>query len=188
VVSITTTLAFAAETVEVPQEPVVVNVKVVKPKAKRVFVKKFTPWARPTPSQVGDIIEHESAKWGASASKLHRMVRCESTYNWAAGNGQYRGLGQFAYSTFTRGLSTMPRLVVKKSRRWVKRKGTRVTYYSNGVKKKEPTKKRKVLRVRVKRGFIPNSPPHTHGFAQIRIMAQAIVGKSAVGLSEWECQ
>jgi hypothetical protein len=148
---------------------------------------RFTPSSRPSPAQVHRIIALEARRWNISEWALSRRVGCESGYRWWAANGQYHGLGQFASSTFSRGLSTMPRGVVFKRSRVLRRHTRYVRVYASGRRKGVWGYAVKVRRTRVYRGRI-SRPDWLHGWAQLRIMAQAIAGRSAVHDSEWECR
>lgn len=173
---------------EAAAKPTVVSTKYIRPKRVLRIKTKFTPWSQPTVSQVYKIIDIEAARWGVSAAGLHNRIRCESTYNWAASNGQYQGLGQFAPSTFARGVSTLGsrRVSYVKSRVRVQRV-VRVRTFSDGrvARAKRWRVHQRIIHRFV--GRIPQSPNLTHGWAQVRIMAQAIAGRSAVNNSEWEC-
>jgi hypothetical protein len=163
-----------------------VSHRVIKPK--RVFVVrvKFTPWAQPTPAQVHQIIRAE-AYGRATVSYLSFRIRCESTFNWAAQNGQYAGLGQYASSTFYRGMTTIGkrRVQLVSTRTRVKRSRIR-EHWSDGTRtQRYGGRYRQVVKI-IRSGVIPKSPPMTHGWAQVRIMAQAMNGHSAVNDGEWD--
>lgn len=147
---------------------------------------RFVPWSKPTYRQVHKIIRWESARWGNSASHLASRIACESGFRWWASNGQYNGLGQFHSNTMARGLSTMPRGVKVKWSRIVRRHTFKVVRYSNNTVKRRKSYTIRVRRTRILKGRI--RPSYLHGWAQVRIMAQAMVGRSAVNDSEWECR
>lgn len=179
--------APAATTAAVPT-PTVVARQYVRPKRARILSTRFEPWSRPSPAQVRTIIAVEAARAGVQASALARRISCESGFRWWASNGQYDGLGQFASETFYRGMTSIGtrrvRLVTRRAR--VKRV-RRVDTLSDGTVRatwRWPVQQRVV---HVYRGTIPKTPPKTHGWAQVRIMAQALAGRSAVSNSEWDC-
>ncbi len=155
----------------------------------QVYRKKFSPYAEPNYNQIQRIISIESSKWGASRSHLDSRIACESTYKWYAQNGPYLGLGQFHPGTFSRGMSTIRTRRVKMKITKIKYKPV-VTYrrWSRGELTKKYGKMKRVRRVTIYRGRIPKYPSVFHGWAQVRIMAQAIVGQSAVNDSEWACR
>lgn len=148
----------------------------------------WRPWSQPTPSQIHRIIEMEAARWGAPASRLRCRINGESGFRWYASNGQYQGLGQFGAETFSRGMQSIGSRRVgydrtTTARRWQ----SRVRAYSDGSTRME----RKWRKVDVTytthyRGVLPANPPRTHGYAQVRIMARAMVGLGNVNDSEWE--
>lgn len=149
---------------------------------------RFQPWARPSGQQVHRIIAIEARRWKIPAYRLHSRISCESGYRWWAGNGQYVGLGQFAASTFYRGMSSIrTRKVVIKRSRVVRRPTVVITRWSDGRTTRKRGRSVKVRRTRIYKGYIPRSPSVTHGWAQVRIMAQAIRGISAVSNGEWSC-
>lgn len=170
-----------------PQKPHVVKKYRLYPKHYRKQHLQFEPWSWPSSAQVGIIIKEESKRWGASEGYLRSIVWCESRFYPGAVNGQYRGLGQYAYSTFTRGVSTMPHGVKMKVTRLPWRHTIIVKVWSDGKIQRIKGYKVHVRRTRIFHGKIPTYPIWTHGWAQVRIMAQAMVGKSAVNLSEWSC-
>lgn len=181
-----------AATAQQPPEPAahiaVVSTTYVHPKRVRFITTAFEPWSTPTPAQVRTIIAVEAAKWGASAGGLANRIGCESGFDWNAVNGQYSGLGQFASSTFYRGMSSIGtrkvRLVTRRER--VKRV-RRLDTMSDGTIRGTPRWAVRQRIVHIYSGKIPASPPPTHGWAQVRIMAQALTGRSAVSNSEWQC-
>jgi hypothetical protein len=182
----TTGSGTAEESTTAAPKPRVVKTVVKTPKRQRIFVHRFRPWAQPTVPQVHRIIAHEAARWGAPQGRLSCRIRGESGYRWYANNGQYDGLGQFADSTFSRGLSTMPRRI-----RWVEEKSLIrrrrvVRLYDNGSRRVTRGRRVRQRILHIYKGKIPKWPTKTHGWAQVRIMAQALVGRSAVRDSEWE--
>jgi hypothetical protein len=166
----------------------VVRTSRVVPARRKVVRIRFRPWARPSPAKVRKLIRLEAKRWGIPAGGLSRRVACESGFRWNPGGGPYYGLLQFAPSTFARGLRsirTRKVVVVKRRTRRVWEK--RIVHMSNGEVRREKVRK---VRQRVKRvyvGKLPRRPAVTHGWAQIRIGAQAIRGISAVRSSEWGC-
>lgn len=171
---------------DAPQVAVVSTSRKYPDRYKRRTV-RFVPDARPSPSRVRWIIGQEAARWGVSAGHLASRVACESGFRWWAKNGQYQGLGQFADSTFWRGVTTMPRAVRVKRSRIVKRHTTKIVRYSDNTVKRQKGYMVKVRRTRILRGRI-GGLDRLHGWAQIRIMAQAMAGRSAVNDSEWACR
>jgi len=157
---------------------------------KRVLVVRstFQPWSQPSPSQVHRIIDVEAARASISASGLRSRVGCESTFNWAATNGQYVGILQFAPSTFARGWSSVSSRRVRYVLRRERAKRVRlIDYYSDGSLRGRWGWKRRQKVVHVYSGLLPRHPPVMHAWAQIRIGAEAIAGRSAVSSSEWAC-
>ena len=134
------------------------------------------------------IIKIEARRWGIPASSLARRVSCESKFQWSANGGSYYGLLQFAPSTFYRGMSSIKSRRVMFTRTKIRKLHERsVTRYSDGrIERKRGRKHRQKL-VHVYRGTLPRNPEITHGWAQLRIGAQAIRGVSAVASSEWGC-
>jgi hypothetical protein len=134
------------------------------------------------------MIRIEARRWGISASRLSRRVACESNFRWSAGNGQYQGLLQFGWNAFSRGMRSIRTRRVKfsTSRTRVVR-GRVVERYADGriVRKRGRRVRQRVVTVYT--GTIPRRPPITHGWAQIRIGAQAIRGIASVSSSEWSC-
>jgi hypothetical protein len=168
--------------------PQVVRVERKVPPRRKVFRSRFRPWGRPGPGRVRQIIRLEARRWHISAASLSRRVSCESRFRWWAANGAYRGLLQFSSSTFYRGLRTIRSRAVKLLRNRSRRVyETRIVHYSDGrVERKRGRRHRQVL-VRVYTGKLPRRPSVTHGWAQLRIGAQAIRGMSSVSSSEWSC-
>lgn len=170
-----------------PKDRGLVRVAIKRP-AERKTVRHlhWRPWGTPSVARVRRIIRIEARRWGAPAWRLDCRVRGESTYRWWEANGQYHGVGQFAYSTFTRGLSTIrSRVAVMIDYRWRTRR-ERITYFYDDGSRERRKGRRVRQRVRhVYVGKIPRPTPWLHAWAQIRIMAQAMVGRSAVHDSEW---
>jgi hypothetical protein len=150
---------------------------------------RFTPWAYPTVGQVFFIARYEARKWHVSASHLLSRIHCESTYNWRASNGSYFGLLQFAPGTFSRGMSTIHTRLVKLVRT---KHRTRPTWvYSKWSDGRVTRMRGKRMRQRIRyvhQGWIPRRASFWHGWAQVRIGAQAMAGRSAVHDSEWQCR
>ncbi len=180
-------ISEAESTINIQEKNHVVWERIAVPRHK-TYRKKFTPYAEPNYNQVKRIISIESARWGASQSHLDSRIACESTYKWYASNGSYLGLGQFHPSTFSRGMSSIGNRKVKIIIKKIKHKPI-VIYrrWSDGELTKKYGKMKRVKRITIYRGRIPKYPSVYHGWAQVRIMAQAIVGRSAVNNSEWEC-
>ena len=166
---------------------VVKFVRVV-PTKRKVVRKRFSPWAKPSPRRVRQIIRWEAKRWGISPSRLARRVGCESGFRWYAGNGQYRGLLQFAPSTFARGMRSIKSRGVKIKR--VRKRTVRevhVSRFSDGSVVRKKGRKRPQRVTYVYKGQFPRNPSVTHAWAQLRIGAQAIAGRSAVSSGEWSC-
>jgi len=166
----------------------VVKTSRVVPARRKVVRKRFSPWAKPSPRRVRQIIRWEARRWGISASSLARRVGCESGFRWSAGNGQYQGLLQFAPSTFSRGMRTITSRGVKIKR--VRKRAVRevrVSRYSDGTVVRKKGRKRAQRVTYVYKGRFPRNPAVTHAWAQLRIGAQAIAGRSAVSSGEWGC-
>jgi hypothetical protein len=172
----------------VPTIPTVVKRERIYPKRTIRKHGKFTPWAAPSPSQVGTIIQIEAARWGAPAWRLRCRIWGESRMRWGVVNsGGYAGLGQFASSTFYRGMSSIGSRKVKMVKvRWTTRPTSLVRTWSDGHRTRERSKRIRVKVVHTYYGKIPRWPARTHGWAQVRIMARAMVGKGRVHDSEWQ--
>jgi hypothetical protein len=169
-------------------EPRVVKVQHIRPARRKVVRRRFRPWGKPSPGRVRQIIRLEARRWHIAAGRLARRVSCESNYRWSAGNGSYQGLLQFASNTFNRGLRTIrSRRVgfVRKSTRRVY--GKKVVHYSDGHVERKRGRRYRQRVVRLYKGTLPRRPGLTHGWAQLRIGAQAIRGISGVHSSEWGC-
>ena len=106
----------------------VVKTSRVAPPRRKVVRKRFSPWAKPSPRRVRQIIRWEAKRWGISASRLARRVGCESGFRWYAGNGAYQGLLQFASGTFYRGMSSIKSrgVKIKRVRKRERPRGARV--------------------------------------------------------------
>jgi hypothetical protein len=63
----------------------------------------------------------------------------------------------------------------------------KVITYSNGRIVRQRGRRHRQRVVHVYSGKLPRRPALTHGWAQLRIGAQAIRGVSAVSSSEWAC-
>lgn len=166
----------------------VVRTSRVVPPRRRVVRKRFSPWAKPSPRRVRQIIRWESRRWGISPSRLARRVACESGFRWYAGNGPYQGLLQFATSTFYRGMTSIKSrgVKIKRVRKRTVRE-VRVSHYSDGTVVRKRGRKRAQRVTYVYKGRFPRRPAVTHAWAQLRIGAQAIAGRSAVSSGEWGC-
>lgn len=173
---------------ETASAPHVVRVERIVPSRRKVIRRRFRPWDRPSPRRVRQIIRIEGRRWHVSPSRLARRVNCESHFRWWAGNGAYQGLLQFSSSAFYRGLRTIGtrrvKLVRKRSRRVYE---TRIVRYSDGHVKRERGRRHRQRVVHVYVGTLPRRPSVTHGWAQLRIGAQAIRGVSGVHSAEWGC-
>ena len=134
------------------------------------------------------IIRIEARRWHIASSRLARRVQCESRFRWYAGNGAYQGLLQFSSSAFYRGLRTIASRRVKLVRKGSRRvHETKLVHYSDGHVERRRGRSFRQRVYRVYTGTIPRRPGLTHGWAQLRIGAQAIRGVSGVHSSEWSC-
>ena len=180
--------AKAAESSEPTANASVASTQYIRPARHVVVRRSFTPWARPTPRQVRRMIGIEARRWGIAAGRLARRISCESTFRWYASSGAYHGLLQFAPTTFYRGMRTIRdrrvRIVRSELR---KRRGVHIVRYTDGRTERRPGPRRRQRVFYVFSGRIPARPGVTHGWAQVRIGAQAIRGISAVRSSEWGC-
>lgn len=166
----------------------VASTKYVRPARHRVVRRTFQPWARPSPRQVRRIIAAEARLWKIDGRRLARRVACESRFRWSAFSGTYHGLLQFAPGTFYRGLGSIRTRRVRLVRSDVRKvRGVHIVRYTDGRTERRPGPRRRQRVYVVYRGVIPRRPSVTHGWAQIRIGAQAIRGISAVRSSEWGC-
>lgn len=133
------------------------------------------------------IAPYEAAMWNVSLSRLQCRIRGESGGYWNAWNGQYGGVGQFASSTFYRGVSSIGlRRVTLKTSHTIKRKAKVILHLSDGTRRLERSWHRRQRVVLVRRGVIPQNPDRLHAWAQVRIMARALAGLGDVHDSEWE--
>ena len=166
----------------------VVKTSRVAPPRRKVVRKRFTPWAKPSPRRVRQIIRWEARRWGISASRLARRVGCESGFRWYANGGSYHGLLQFSPSTFYRGMRSIKSrgVKIKRVRKRTVRE-VRVSHYSDGTVVRRKGRKRAQRVTYVYKGRFPRRPAVTHAWAQLRIGAQAIAGRSAVSSGEWGC-
>lgn len=167
----------------------IVKVEVIQPKKKIKVTVKFKPWNKPSVGKVFIIAKEESKKWGANYNRLLNRIECESTYRWYEEYVGHHGLGQFVPSTFERGMDSIgTRKVVMKRVKTRKAYSYKVTTFKNGRKdKKKLTPHRQKVKVFYK-GTIPRHPEITHGWAQVRLMARAMVGLGNVSDSEWACR
>lgn len=170
------------------QRATIVKTEVVRPKRTVHRRGRFAVPSWPTPSYVLNVIApHEAALWGASLSTLQRRIRCESGGSPGAANGQYRGVGQFASGTFYRGMGTIGtrRVVIFETK--YRRMHSRVyRSWSDGRRTRHNGRvvRQRVVVKRVGRisGVYPDA------WSEVRIMAQANAGRSAVHDSEWSCR
>jgi hypothetical protein len=166
----------------------VVSTKRVVPRRRKLVRHRFQPWSRPSPRKVRQIIRIEARRWRIDPARLARRVACESNFQWAANGGAYFGLLQFAPSTFTRGLGSIRTRRVAIVRKRVRRpRAVTISRYSDGRVVRERGRRHRQVVVHVHAGRLPRRPGLTHGWAQLRIGAQAIRGISAVSSSEWGC-
>lgn len=130
----------------------------------------------------------EAARMGISESGLDARIECESSWQWNNEYGDHYGLGQFEPATYSRGLSTIgSRLVEIRERSERPGVAYAVEQMSDGTQHTIRRWRVRQIVVRIKRGAIPRDPPLEHGWAQVRIMAEAIAGRSAVSSGEWSC-
>lgn len=177
-----------APAVSAPAVPTVVKVEVRYPK--RVVVKRthFTPWGEPTPEQAHIIAAVEAARYGVSLSGLEERIKCESGWQWNNEYTGHYGLGQYLPDTFSRGLGTIgSRKVELRERSEHPALARRIATWSDGSRHSIATWKVRQFIIQIRVGMIPRDPPLEHGWAQVRIMAEALAGRSAVASSEWEC-
>lgn len=169
-------------------KPTVVYTRYIRP-ARVLHIKThFTPWAEPTVAQVYTIINIEAARAHISVFGLIHRISCESGFRWWAANGQYHGLGQFAQSTFNRGvLSIGSRRVYYVTTRWRAVRVKRIRGFSDGTTKIVPRWRIRQRIIHIHNGTLPRFPALTDGWTQVRVMAEAIAGRSAVHNSEWQC-
>ena len=174
---------IARKTITVKDKPHIVKEKWHKP-PKRVKRKaRFTPTARPSTSEVYEIAAHEQSRWGGPT--LINRIRCESSFNWAATNGQYRGLLQFGPIWDVMWPGT-PRMVVVKDTKTVKKKIVRYRKWSHmesWVRKPMWTVNQKVFIVKV--GKLPKYSSPYHGWAAIRVGQRAVSGDGPT--TGWAC-
>lgn len=175
------------ETVQ-SSKPTIVSTKYIRPARVLHMRTRFAPWTQPTASQVHQIIAIEAAREGISTSGLTNRISCESGFDWRAVNGQYEGLGQFANETFYRGFGTIgSRLVHYVTTRTRVLRVMRVRIYSNGKVVRRPRWRVRQRVIHLHIGHLSPHPVRTDGWAQVRIMSEAIAGHSAVRSSEWQC-
>lgn len=170
--------------------PQIVSQHVVYPKRQRIVVKKFVPWEHPTVSQVHRIIGEEARIWGNSASRMANRIACESSFHWWESYAGHLGLGQFLGETWARGVSTLgDRRVRIVDRKRVSRRARLVRLYADGSRSVKVLRRRRAVKlIVIRKGRLPDHPSIWHGWAQVRVMSQAMVGRSAVGDSEWQCR
>jgi hypothetical protein len=171
----------------VQQLPVIVATKTVVPQRTMRLESRFRPPAFPTPSYVlGVIAKHEAARWGAPYWRLRCRIFGESGGKWTSTNGQYAGIGQFAWSTYARGVRSIgSRRVEVTTRRVRLRKVRIVERLSDGTTRRRFGRPvRQVVELR-RVGVLPRDPAYRHAWVQARIMARALVGLGAVNDSEW---
>lgn len=149
---------------------------------------RFTPYAQPSPGQAMQIIAVESHGSSYLYDRLVSRIWCESSFEWWQDTGGHVGLGQFASETFDRGMRSIGSRVVRFTDQRSYMLPTIVTRrWSDGH---VTTARGGLHRQRVNTthaGMIPRSPPQTHGWAQVRIMREAMQGRSAVRDDEWTC-
>ena len=168
--------------------PTIVRTVVKKPQRVMTLRSPFRPPAYPSSSYVlGTIAPYEARKWGVSLGRLQFRIRCESGGSYAATNGQYAGVGQFAASTFARGVASIGVRRVAVAHKRVRVRRTRIIeVMSDGTKHIRYGRaiRQRIVNVRV--GKLPRNPPHRHAWVQVRIMAQAMAGVGDVNDSEWD--
>lgn len=167
--------------------PTVVRTIIKKPQAVMKLTDHFHPPAFPTPWYVMNVIApYEAAKWGAPLGRLRCRINGESGGSVNATNGQYQGVGQFAAETFSRGVATIGLRRVTMVRRHERLRAIRVIeFMSDGtVQRRFDRKIRQLIEHRLV-GKLPANPPRRHAWAQVRIMARAMVGLGGVNDGEW---
>jgi len=164
-----------------PERPHVVRVRIKRPKPIRK-VRRFKPWATPSPEKVKQIIIWEQQRWGGPS--LMGRVWCESKYLWHASNGQYRGVLQFGpiWSSMWPGTPRDVKIVKKTT---VKRHKIRITRYSDGTRKRKKLRKVKVPKTVILKGKLPKNPSPFHAWAAIRVGQRAVSGHGPT--TSWEC-
>lgn len=168
--------------------PAVVSVEHIHPPRTLLLRDRFRVPAYPSSHFVLSVIApYEASKWGVSTARLQCRIRGESGGSYRAHNGQYNGVGQFAFSTFQRGVNSIGLRGVKV----VKRRWRAKTVMAKEILSDGTSRTRKGWKVRQKivhefHGMIPRNPPYLHAWAQVRIMARAMAGLGAVNDSEWE--
>jgi hypothetical protein len=170
--------------------PTVVRKVVKKPQRVMTMRSPFRPPAFPSASYVFDTIApYEARKWRVSLPRLRGRIYCESNGWWWKTNGQYAGVGQFALSTFNRGVASIGVRRVAVANRRVRERRTRIIeVMSDGTKRVRYGMKihQRIVHLRV--GKLPRNPQRRHAWVQVRIMAQAMAGVGGVNDSEWACR
>jgi hypothetical protein len=168
--------------------PTVVRTVVRKPQPVMVLRTPFHPPAFPSPWYVLNVIApYEAARWQIPLGRLQFRIRCESGGSYMATNGQYAGVGQFAWTTFTRGVASIGVRRVTMTRSRVRERRIRVIeVMSDGSKRRryEHAVRQRIVHRLV--GKLPRRPAHRHAWAQVRIMARAMAGLGGVHDSEWD--
>lgn len=155
--------------------------------------KSFVPYAKADYQQILFIADLESRKWSIDEQRLLYRIKCESTFNYLATNGQYKGLGQFGQNAWVRAtndLGTRRVEFVKEKTRKVK--DYKYTHYSDGtvVKTVHKTKRQKVKTTY--KGKLPTPKELQtgngifHTWAQVRAISRAFAGLGQVSASEWD--
>lgn len=155
-----------------------------------VLRSSFHPPAFPSPWYVLNVIApYEAARWHVPLVRLQGRIRCESGGSYMATNGQYAGVGQFAWSTFTRGVASIGVRRVTMTRSRVRARRIRVIdIMSDGSKRRryEHAVRQRIVHRLV--GKLPRRPAHRHAWVQVRVMARAMAGLGAVRDGEWDCR
>lgn len=162
--------------------PYVVRTYKLKPRKHVHRRKHFTPDCCPSPSEVGRIADLEQRRWGGPS--IRGRIYCESTNNYLATNGQYRGLLQIG-SWWSYAYAQTPREVVLRDEHKRKRPVYRVKVYDTGRKERHRIRRMTQI-VHVKKvGRLPSGASPYHGWAAIRVGQRAVSGDGPN--TYWEC-
>lgn len=167
-----------------PAKPHIVKEKWHKPPKQVKKTIKFTPWAKPTVSQVFKIMAWEQERWGGPS--LVNRIRCESTFRWYESYGQYMGLLQYGPPAWAAAWPHTPRKVVLVNKVVKKKPIVRFRKWShlnNWIRKETNHIKQKVWIV--KKGRLPKNATPYHGWAAIRAGQRAVSGHGPN--TSWAC-
>lgn len=176
-------IATAAATTEEPSEPTVLRTRIDRPPDTVLRKSRFDPEAHPSPAEVHRIAELERARWGGPS--IIGRIDCETggTFNWAATNGQYRGLLQIGpvWGYLYEGA---PRKVRTRERGHVRRAVRRITLYSDGHRERDLLRMKRVDLIHTRVGRLPSGADPYHGWAAIRVGQLAVAGGRT---TSWDC-